>query len=273
MNKKLISLCITSCFVGYTGLAFGLVTDHIYDEKITSGSTYYDIDLTLMHNSNRENLTLTGDTILFVQGDSQVTNTKVEDNSYIQMNQFGYNYQLGNPIIQDTIVNGTGRIDMTAGSVSFGKLFIGKDADLEIDNNDSHFTDVSVNSPAPAGDIYIENLTLAGLAEIGASWTGDGEDGDAAPPEKPGPVLVTRIDNLEMQHGSKLTMFPYISGVQFNRLELKNLSGEGDFYLTTSLADGLSDKIYVSEHATGKFGLMVNDSGREVITPRNVQLI
>lgn len=273
MNKKLISLCITSCVFGYTDLAYGLITNDIGDDEIKSGSIYHDIDLMLNHNSKRENLTLTGDTILRIQGDSQVTNTRVEDNGYIQMDKFGYNKQLGKPIIQDTIVNGKGCIDMEAGSVSFGQLFIGKDADLEIDNNDMDFTDVSVNSPAPAGNIYIENLTLAGLAEIAPSWLGDGEDGDAAPPEKPGPELVTRIDNLEMQHGSKLTMFPYISGVQFNRLELKKLSGEGDFYLTTSLADGLSDKIYVSEHATGNFGLMVNDSGREVVTPRNVQLV
>lgn len=164
---------------------------------------------------------------------------------------------------------------MSVGSVSVGTLFIGKGAELQVDNNDAYKTDVSVNTPAPAANVYIENLTLAGEANIGPTWgvLGPGEDGDAPPAEQPGPVLVTRIDNLTMQPGSGLYTHAYRSGFQFNRLELKQLAGVGDIYLNSSLADGLSDQIYVSEQATGQFGLMVDDSGREVVTPRNVALV
>ncbi|EBR1860524.1 autotransporter outer membrane beta-barrel domain-containing protein [Salmonella enterica] len=274
MKKNLIKTCVTTCLAGYAGLSYGAdINSNIDNENIVSGSIYNNTSLSLNKNVNRENLVLTGDSTLYLQGDSQVTNTKINGTSHIQMQQFGYNYTLGKPIIQDTYVNENGSIDMGAGSVSFGQLFIGKSAILDIDNNDMDFTDVSVNKPVPAADVYIENLTLAGTTNIGPSWTGSGEDGDAPLPEKPGPVLVTRIDNLTMRAGSQLTMMPYTSGVQFNRLELKNLSGEGNFYLTTSLADGLSDKIYVTEKATGKFGLLVHDSGREIATPQNTQLV
>lgn len=189
------------------------------------------------------------------------------------MQQYGYNNKLGTPIIQDTTVNGMGSIDMGAGSVSLGQLYIEKNARLTIDNTDMNSTDVLVNSPAPAARVYIERLTLTGKAEIGPAWIGDGEDGDATLPESPGPMLVTSIDNLKMEHGSKLSMLPYGSAVQFNQLNIKELSGTGNFYLTTSLADGISDKIHVSEHATGNFGLQVNDSGREIMTPHNTQLV
>ncbi|EBE4568713.1 pertactin family autotransporter, partial [Salmonella enterica] len=273
-KKNLIKTCVTTCLAGYAGLSYGAdINSNIDNENIVSGSIYNNTSLSLNKNVNRENLVLTGDSTLYLQGDSQVTNTKINGTSHIQMQQFGYNYTLGKPIIQDTYVNENGSIDMGAGSVSFGQLFIGKSAILDIDNNDMDFTDVSVNKPVPAADVYIENLTLAGTTNIGPSWTGSGEDGDAPLPEKPGPVLVTRIDNLTMRAGSQLTMMPYTSGVQFNRLELKNLSGEGNFYLATSLADGLSDKIYVTEKATGKFGLLVHDSGREIATPQNTQLV
>ncbi|MBS9443430.1 autotransporter outer membrane beta-barrel domain-containing protein [Photorhabdus heterorhabditis] len=270
-KKSAISIGIASFLIGLSNTAWSW--DRLDNEQIKPNTTYNDADLTLDKQTKTQRIKITGDTIFRIQGDSQATDTVVEDNSHIQMSQFGYNNTLGNPVIQNTTVNGRGRIDMGAGSVSFGQLFIGKDAELSIDNNDMYFTNVSVNSPVPAGNVYIENLTLAGVADIASAWTGDGEDGDAPLPEKPGPVLVTRIDNLTMQLGSKLKMEAYASGVQFNRLELKNLSGEGNFYLTTSLADGLSDKIYVSERASGKFGLQVNDSGREVVNPKNVQLV
>ncbi|OCQ54313.1 putative autotransporter precursor [Photorhabdus australis subsp. thailandensis] len=270
-KKSAISIGIASFLIGLSNTAWSW--DRLDNEQIKPNTTYNDADLTLDNQTKTQGIKITGDTIFRIQGDSQATDTVVEDNSHIQMGQFGYNNTLGNPVIQNTTVNGRGRIDMDAGSVSLGQLFIGKDAELFIDNNDIYFTDVSVNSPVPAGNVYIENLTLAGVADIVPAWMGDGEDGDAPLPEKPGPVLVTRIDNLTMQLGSKLNMAAYASGVQFNRLELKNLSGEGDFYLTTSLADGLSDKIYVSERASGKFGLQVNDSGREVVNPKNVQLV
>ncbi|MFI8417064.1 autotransporter outer membrane beta-barrel domain-containing protein [Serratia sp. NPDC078593] len=269
-KKNLITLGVLSCFIGYAheALSYPLIND-----QINTNTRYSNSELYIDTNHQIVGITLADESTLLMNGESQATDTVVEGHSLIHM----YRYDektVGNPVIKNTTVNEYGSVHMAAGSLSVGQLFIGKDASLDIDNNKMGLTDVSVNTPAPAANVAIENLTLVGTAEIAPTWPSyQGEDGDAPLPEKPGPALITRIDNLNMQLGSKLSMTPYKSGVQFNRLELKNLSGEGDFYLTTSLADGLSDKIYVSDHASGNFGLQVKDSGREVKNPQNIQLV
>lgn len=274
-SKNIITIGILSCLVGTVHANVNNPNkNQLSNNEITSNSNYYDItNLYIDKNHKIQNVTLNDETILRMYGGSLAVGTIVKDNANINMYLLGIK-TIGIPTIKDTIVTGTSNIDMNAGSSSIGKLFIDKDAELYIENNDSEFANVAKNDPVSSANIYIENLTLAGTTYITPSWNeDDGDDGDAPRPEKPGPALVTRIDNLTMQSGSKFEMDPYLSGMQFNRLELKTLSGEGMFILSSSLADGISDNIYISDHATGHFGLKINDSGEEISDPKNVQLV
>lgn len=270
-KKNALSLGVASFIIGLSPAAWSAGSYN--DAQIISGTTYNDAELSLTQLPAVNNITLTGESNFYIQGDGLATETLVTDNSRISIVRYDNDNRSDNPGIRNTTVNGSGIIEMGTGSVSRGQLFIGPQAELDISNNDINSTDVTVNSPASGANVYIENLTLAGAMEIGPSWIGDGEDGDAPLPDKVGPELVTRIDNLIMQPGSRVGLAAYTSGAQFNQLALKNLSGEGTFYLTTSLADAASDRITVSDKATGRFGIVVDDSGREIANPRNVQLV
>lgn len=270
-KKSALSLGVASFILGLSPAAWSAGS---YDDaQIISGTTYSDAELSLTQLPALNNITLTGESNFYIQGDGLATETLVADNSRISLVRYDTDNQSANPGIRNTTVNGSGVIEMGANSVSTGQLYIGPQAELDIDSTDINSTDVTVNSPASAAGVYIENLTLAGTMETGPAWIGDGEDGDAPLPDKAGPELITRIDNLVMQSGSRVALTPYTSGAQFNQLALKNLSGEGTFYLTTSLADAVSDRITVSEKATGRFGIVVEDSGREIANARNVQLV
>lgn len=269
-KKSALSLGITSFIIGLTPPAWG----HDYsDEEILSGSTYCDAELSLTQSPPVSRLTLTGKSNLYVQNDGLVADSLVTDNSRVSLLRSEDESLLAHPGIRNTTVAGSGEVSMGTAAVSSGQLFISPQAVLDIYSTDPNTTDVTINSPAPGAGVYIENLTLAGTMEIGPAWIGDSNDGDAPLPDNIGPELVTRIDNLAMQSGSEVNMLAYTSGAQFNHLALKTLSGEGDFYLTSSLADRASDRITVSDKATGRFGIYVSDSGREITQPRDVQLV
>lgn len=65
----------------------------------------------------------------------------------------------------------------------------------------------------------------------------------------------------------------YSAGGQFNRLEIENLSGQGNFAMTTQLASNTGDFITVSQQATGQFGITVQDSGKEPQSADNLALV
>ncbi|HIE5766086.1 TPA: pertactin-like passenger domain-containing protein, partial [Proteus mirabilis] len=274
-SKNIITISILSFLTGSVYAKDNSINGvRLSNDEITSNSTYSDkTNLYIDTNHKIQNITLENEAILQMNGDSLAIGTIVKDDANISMYAHGIK-DVGIPTIKDTVVTGTSNIDMNANSSSIGKLFIDKSAELYIDNIDTETTDVSKNDPVPSANIFIENLTLAGKTYIVPSWNEIyGDDGDAPRPEKPGSELITHINNLEMQAGSQLEMDYYASGMQFNRLELKTLTGEGTFILTSRLADGLSDNIYISDHATGHFGLKINDSGEEISDPKNVQLV
>lgn len=274
-SKNIITISILSFLTGSVYAKDNSINGvRLSNNEITSNSTYSDKTNLYIDTSHKiQNITLENEAILQMNGDSLAIGTIVKDDANISMYAHGIK-DVGIPTIKDTVVTGTSNIDMNANSSSIGKLFIDKSAELYIDNIDTETTDVSKNDPVPSANIFIENLTLAGKTYIVPSWNEIyGDDGDAPRPEKPGPELITHINNLEMQAGSQLEMDYYASGMQFNRLELKTLTGEGTFILTSRLADGLSDNIYISDHATGHFGLKINDSGEEISDPKNVQLV
>lgn len=86
---------------------------------------------------------------------------------------------------------------------------------------------MTTHNPALPANVMIENLNVAGLVEIGPSWKGT----SIVPlplSDVLGPVLVTRINNVTLQ-GGDINLMAYSAGGQFNRLEIENLSGQGNF--------------------------------------------
>lgn len=267
MKKTHLVLILGAVFLApYASAAAG-------STQLVSGQTYTDTegDIYSPDESLRvENVTLKGNSQAFLSCCVLAEGFRLYDKTYMLVNASGESGL--EHAIQNTAVYDQADLHLDSGAISRGTLFIDKNASLYLSTTDDLTIDVTSNAPAPAKSVYVENLNLAGLAEIGPTWI-DGEDGDAPPLERPGPSLVTRIDNLQMQPGSKLYMSYYKSGMQFNRLELKNLSGSGTFGLSARLDKGIADQIHVSEKATGKFDLFVYDFGKEIDKPQDVQLV
>ncbi|MCC8365486.1 autotransporter outer membrane beta-barrel domain-containing protein [Xenorhabdus sp. PB61.4] len=290
MKKTYLSLVISAFVFGVSGYAIadsnsGVFDDRSFDPFSTNNKLTYFVD-------NIPSDTVFNESIIFLRDDKKIKNITLNQNSTLRIEDAGTainsivnkgssifmlnrkGKSQGKPIIQDTTINTGGELDMEAHSISRGRLYIAKGAELTIDNVDDNFVNVKVNTPVPAANVSIENLKLAGVVVITPSWNeDDGEDGDAPFPEKPGPYLVTQIHNLEMLPDSKIIMDGYESGAQYNKLEINNLSGTGNFELSTSLADNIGDLIYVTGHASGNFGILVQDRGREIVHPENIRLV
>ncbi|MBD2784855.1 autotransporter outer membrane beta-barrel domain-containing protein [Xenorhabdus sp. DI] len=258
MKKSSLSLAISAFVYGISSYAIAAPVSGIF-EGVDQGKPNNDHQFLKNTHSNY----VFNNKRLYLN--QEVKNITLNINTILHVNSKG--------TVIDTTVNSGSEIRMEEGALSKGDLYISKGARLDIDNIDSNLTNVKVNTPAPPANISIENLNLAGTVTISPAWIGEGEDGDAPYPTKPGPYLVTKIQNLDMQSDSTIEMLAYTSGAQFNRLEIDRLSGSGNFELSTSLADNISDQIYVTGHASGNFGVLVGDSGREIIHPENVRLV
>lgn len=194
--------------------------------------------------------------MIFIQDDGRANNTTVDQDGYLSVNG----------AINNTQVNANGAINMYINSHSSGYLNIAKNAALFISNTDDLTVDVTTNNLANAANVVIENLNVAGQVHIGPSWHGSAELEDFAPtPSVMGPSLITKINNLILQDGY-IDITAYSPAAQPNRLEITNLSGKGNFGITTQLADNIGDFIHITNQATGQFGLMVNDSGKEPLS-------
>ncbi|CNJ07512.1 putative autotransporter protein [Yersinia rohdei] len=168
-------------------------------------------------------------------------------------------------------INEGGHMSLGLNSQSKGYLNIAAGAELFITNNDLYTTDVTTHNPVQPANVMIENLNVAGLVEIGPSWIGISNSMIPAP-ETMGPVLVTRINNVTLQ-GGDINLMSYSSAGQFNRLEIENLSGQGNFGMTTQLASNAGDFINVSQQASGRFGITVKDSGKEPQSASSLALV
>nr|WP_276581228.1 autotransporter outer membrane beta-barrel domain-containing protein [Morganella morganii] len=86
---------------------------------------------------------------------------------------------------------------------------------------------------------------------------------------------VASIDELHLDHGS-VSLKPKIKGTDaiFNELVVKDLSGQGAFSLHSQIADDVSDKLVVTNNATGNFSVSVYDTGKDIVDPdETVELI
>lgn len=251
-----------------------------------SGETYNNQALQLYNNQCSDSLILNGDSHLMINDGAQLSNSVINNISVVHLytiDSLATNY----PAIKNTQFNDQSTLTLETNAISSGSLFIGQGSKLNIIHVDNYSTEPFLNVPLVTGNVTIENLNLAGIAMIAPTITlleddyencyEDNEDGyediESNYQQQPGPVIVTRIENLTMQPGSQLSLHKYIPHMQFNQLQIHTLAGSGKFYLESNLAGGLSDQVVVSGQASGHFGLTIKDTGYEPVTPNRVNVI
>ncbi|PVZ78577.1 autotransporter outer membrane beta-barrel domain-containing protein [Serratia sp. S1B] len=287
MEKKYLTLVMALCYGGlvaqaqaYTKLVDGITVNNESVFKTTeSGYATQNVSQGVVNNG-----IVYGYGMIYLDNSSQANGTTIGQNGWVvvknnsianntQVNQGGWLSVDETTTVNNTQVNSGGKMWMSADTRSLGELVVAEGGELHITNTDARIINVTTNVPAEPVNITLEKLTVAGEVIISPSWNGEEEDlGKAPPTSQIGPVIVTKVGTLTMQGGSLQTV-PYAPANQVNRLEVENLSGQGNFMLVTSLADGVSDSIRVTQKATGQFGLMVEDSGREIAQPVNVPLV
>lgn len=192
---------------------------------------------------------------LYVSRNITATDFIIENGAQLSLN--------ATSVLNGAVIKSGGEIHFSEDTRSTGTLVIEKGAEAFASNTNELAIDVTTNNPAVPGNVTFETVDNAGLLEIGPSWTGGANVEDFAPiPDKPGADLVTTINTLNMK-GGIVAMDSYSPAAQQNHLKIGTLTGQGDFYISTQMADGWGDHITVSNKATGNFGIEFADSGKE----------
>ena len=235
--KKLVLVClIEAAIAGYSAGALADIQDDFIMEN-TSGVTVKD---------NQH---------LYVNPNITATDFIIENGGQLSLNEAS--------ILNGAVIKSGGEIHFSQDTCSTGTLVIEKGAEAFANNTNEFEIDVTTNNPAVPGNVIFETVDNAGLLEIGPTWTGGANVEDFAPiPDKPGADLVTTINTLNMK-GGMVAMEAYSPAAQQNHLKIGTLTGQGDFYISTQMADGWGDHITVSNKATGNFGIEFADSGKE----------
>lgn len=235
--KKLVLVCLIEAAIA--GYSAGAMAD-IQDDVITE---------------NKSGVIVRDNQHLHLNRNVTGTNFTVENGGKLSLN--------ATSILNGAVIKSGGEVSFSEDTRSTGILVIEKGADVFANNTNEQEIDVTTNNPAVPGNVTFETVDNAGLLEIGPAWTGKAEPEDFAPmPDKPGADLVTTINTLNMK-GGMVALEAYSPAAQQNHLKIGTLTGQGDFYISTQMADGWGDHITVSNKATGNFGIEFADSGKE----------
>lgn len=235
--KKLVLVCLIEAAIA--GYSAGAMAD-IQDDVITE---------------NKSGVIVRDNQHLHLNSNVTGTNFTVENGGKLSLN--------ATSILNGAVIKSGGEVSFSEDTRSTGILVIEKGADVFANNTNEQEIDVTTNNPALPGNVTFETVDNAGLLEIGPAWTGKAEPEDFAPmPDKPGADLVTTINTLNMK-GGMVALEAYSPAAQQNHLKIGTLTGQGDFYISTQMADGWGDHITVSNKATGNFGIEFADSGKE----------
>ena len=235
-------------------------------------TSYHNKELHLYDNKCTDHLYLTGRSFLTLNGGSLLSNSIAKNKSNIHM-YISDNNTPGVPVIYNTEINDRSILTMERNAISAGRLFIDKNARLNITHTNEDSNNPLFSTTAVEGNVYIENLYLAGRAFISPSSILADEYDESDYQQPPGMAVITNIDNLVMQPGSLLRLQEHIPHMQFNQLHINYLSGSGTLILGSHLAAGLSDRLIVWGDASGYFDLWIADSGYEPLIPQSVNLI
>ncbi len=238
--KKLVLVClIEAAIAGYSAGALANANED-RNKIITEDSTGIVVPGGLHFHLNRN---VTG------------TNFIIENGAQLSLN--------ATSVLNGAVIKSGGEIHFSQDTRSTGTLVIEKGAEAFAGNTNEFKIDVTTNNPAVPGNVTFETVDNAGLLEIGPTWTGGANVEDFAPiPDKLGADLVTTINTLNMK-GGMVALEAYSPAAQQNHLKIGTLTGQGDFYISTQMADGWGDHITVSNKATGNFGIEFADSGKE----------
>lgn len=235
--KKLVLVClIEAAIAGYSAGAMADIQDNVITENKSGVIVRDNQHLHLNRNVTR-------------------TDFIIENGGQLSLN--------ATSILNGAVIKSGGEVSFSEDTRSTGTLVIEKSAEVFANNTNEQEIDVTTNNPAVPGNVIFETVDNAGLLEIGPAWTGGADVDDFAPmPDKLGADLVTTINTLNMK-GGMVALEAYSPAAQQNHLKIGTLTGQGDFYISTRMADGWGDHITVSNKATGNFGIEFADSGKE----------
>ncbi|MEM7934839.1 autotransporter outer membrane beta-barrel domain-containing protein [Morganella morganii] len=235
--KKLVLVCLIEAAIA--GYSAGAMAD-IQDDVITE---------------NKSGVIVRENQHLHLNRNVTGTDFIIENGGQLSLN--------ATSILNGAVIKSGGEVSFSEDTRSTGTLVIEKSAEVFANNTNEQEIDVTTNNPAVPGNVTFETVDNAGLLEIGPAWTGGAEVEDFAPmPDKLGADLVTTINTLNMK-GGMVALEAYSPAAQQNHLKIGTLTGQGDFYISTQMADGRGDHITVSNKATGNFGIEFADSGKE----------
>lgn len=235
--KKLVLVCLIEAAIA--GYSAGAMAD-IQDDVITE---------------NKSGVIVRENQHLHLNRNVTGTDFIIENGGQLSLN--------ATSILNGAVIKSGGEVSFSEDTRSTGTLVIEKSAEVFANNTNEQEIDVTTNNPAVLGNVTFETVDNAGLLEIGPAWTGGAEVEDFAPmPDKLGADLVTTINTLNMK-GGMVALEAYSPAAQQNHLKIGTLTGQGDFYISTQMADGWGDHITVSNKATGNFGIEFADSGKE----------
>ncbi|EMQ4857643.1 autotransporter outer membrane beta-barrel domain-containing protein [Morganella morganii subsp. sibonii] len=235
--KKLVLVCLIEAIIA--GYSAGALAD-IQDDVITE---------------NKSGVIVRDNQHLHLNRNVTGTDFIIENGGQLSLN--------ATSILNGAVIKSGGEVSFSEDTRSTGTLVIEKSAEVFANNTNEQEIDVTTNNPAVPGNVIFETVDNAGLLEIGPAWTGGADVDDFAPmPDKLGADLVTTINTLNMK-GGMVALEAYSPAAQQNHLKIGTLTGQGDFYISTQMADGWGDHITVSNKAIGNFGIEFADSGKE----------
>ncbi|WP_323116112.1 pertactin-like passenger domain-containing protein, partial [Klebsiella variicola] len=176
-------------------------------------------------------------------------------------------------LVSNTSVGQMGVLRFFVGGESHGALNVDRQAFIILDNDNFHSNDKNtvIEKVNLAGNLLIQDkLTEERNDNYNIKW--EGRDININPASY---FQVASIDELHLDHGS-VSLKPKIKGTDaiFNELVVKDLSGQGAFSLHSQIADDVSDKLVVTNNATGNFSVSVYDTGKDIVDPdETVELI
>ncbi|MCU6274718.1 autotransporter outer membrane beta-barrel domain-containing protein [Morganella morganii] len=220
-----------------------------------------------LENGSRQNLymptNLDGEVYIF--GGGKATDTQIIGKGIVNVDKDG--------LVSNTSVGQMGVLRFFVGGESHGALNVDRQAFIILDNDNFHSNDKNtvIEKVNLAGNLLIQDkLTEERNDNYNIKW--EGRDININPASY---FQVASIDELHLDHSS-VSLKPKIKGTDaiFNELVVKDLSGQGAFSLHSQIADDVSDKLVVTNNATGNFSVSVYDTGKDIVDPdETVELI
>lgn len=176
-------------------------------------------------------------------------------------------------IVSNTSVKEMGVLRFHTGGKSTGDMNVERQAFVILDNDDFYGSgkNTIIEHMNLTGNLFIQDMSTENVNEF-SNFQWENREITVDPASY---FQVVNIDDLYLDHGS-VSLKPKIDGTNaiFNELVVKNLSGQGVFSFHSQIADDISDKLVVTNNATGDFKVNVYDTGKNIIDPdETVELI